>query len=42
MIVLLVFSIGFSMVHSTNGNINEIIPSYASSLKAENQLSNFL
>lgn len=41
MIVLFVFSIGLSMVHSTNGNINQIIPSYASSLKAENQLSNF-
>ncbi len=41
MIILFVSSIGFVSIHSTNGNINEIIPSYASSLKAESQLFNF-
>ncbi|BBG27124.1 MMPL family transporter [Sulfuracidifex tepidarius] len=39
MFFLFALSLGVSLTHTTNGNIDEIIPSYASSLKAESQLT---
>lgn len=39
MILLFILSLGISLTHTTNGNIDEIIPSYAPSLKAESQLT---